>query len=110
VPKETCAARLATRLDHPTITSLDLGLSVLDRIEADFVPPSFEEGFDRIHAIATTSHSYTSQEIVDILESIRNSPSPPRKLMQFFRMDDRSGPSTADCGHLCSQAPIQGMS
>lgn len=109
VPKETCAERLASRTNHPTITSLDLGLSVLDRVEVDFVPPSFEEGFDKIHSITRTSSSYTSEEIIDILESIRNSPSPISSAMRFFRMDDRNGHSTAHRANLYSPHSIQGM-
>ncbi|KDR67974.1 hypothetical protein GALMADRAFT_257499 [Galerina marginata CBS 339.88] len=47
-PYEICAARLQTRTSHPTITSPELGLSVLSRFAADFQHPAPGEGYERI--------------------------------------------------------------
>jgi hypothetical protein len=79
-------------------------------VEADFVPPSFEEGFDKIHNIANTASTYTPGEINKILTAIKISPSPPHGYLQFFRNNNRSGYSSAPNRRVMDTTdPIEGM-
>jgi len=97
-------------MGHPTITSLSLGLSVLDRVDASFVPPSFEEGFDKIHSVSSTLSIYTHEEIRNILIAIRASPPPAHDTLQFFRDNSCSGNSIATYPRILGSAePMEGM-
>lgn len=44
----TLRARLAAREGHPTLTSADMALGVLQSMKRQWVPPSYGEGFERI--------------------------------------------------------------
>lgn len=47
-PKAVLHARLAARTGHPTIQSYAQAKDILRRFERDMVPPSIDEGFDRV--------------------------------------------------------------
>ncbi|KAF8518016.1 P-loop containing nucleoside triphosphate hydrolase protein [Hysterangium stoloniferum] len=102
-PYEICASRLQLRTNHPTITTPELGLSVLARFSSEYCPPVAEEGFDRILSIKPhPTGLYTREEIASILDDIRRSPAlqpsrppPPSSSsspgsLQFFRASGRS--------------------
>ena len=79
--------------NHPTITTPQLGLSVLERFSSEYTPPTAEEGFDRIKTISPhPTPSYTREEIQAILDSIRDSPVLSSRTisspLQFFRTAD----------------------
>ncbi|EFI27411.1 hypothetical protein CC1G_14882 [Coprinopsis cinerea okayama7 len=90
-PYEVCVARLHERTNHPTITSIELGLSVLSRFAADFEPPESHEGYDRILYLKPEDHPsalYTRSELAGILERVRDSKpvvaAPPAAAMSSF--------------------------
>ena len=65
--------------DHPTITSPELGLRILDGFANDFRVPSPNEGFDRIFYLKPSDHaspSYSADEINSILKRIGDSGDP----------------------------------
>ncbi|KAF8582755.1 P-loop containing nucleoside triphosphate hydrolase protein [Ramaria rubella] len=93
-PYEICASRIRLRTNHPTIKTPELGLKVLERFSADYVPPTIQEGFDRIKLLKPhPTGAYTRDEVAAILDDIRNSSSPyppmrpaaPLHGLQFFR-------------------------
>ncbi|KAF6753046.1 hypothetical protein DFP72DRAFT_849428 [Ephemerocybe angulata] len=65
-PYEVCAARLQHRTGHPTITSPELGLSVLSRFASDFEPPQAHEGYDRILYLKPSDHPEPEYRLADI--------------------------------------------
>ncbi|KAG2011398.1 hypothetical protein CC2G_011522 [Coprinopsis cinerea AmutBmut pab1-1] len=80
-----------TGTNHPTITSIELGLSVLSRFAADFEPPESHEGYDRILYLKPEDHPsalYTRSELAGILERVRDSKpvvaAPPAAAMSSF--------------------------
>ncbi|KAF8899607.1 AAA domain-containing protein [Gymnopilus junonius] len=76
-PYEVCAARLQTRTFHPTITSPELGMSVLSRFAADFEHPAPHEGYERILYVKPSDHPfpvYTRSDITSILQRVQNTP------------------------------------
>ncbi|OBZ78277.1 hypothetical protein A0H81_02671 [Grifola frondosa] len=77
-PYEVCAARISERTGHPTITDAAQGLSVLARFRSQFRPPTAYEGYSRILNLRPSDHpspEYTSTDISDILQRLRDSPS-----------------------------------
>ena len=74
---KVCLTRLKEREDHPTITSYDLAVEVLARFSSDFVPPSPDEGYEKILYLKSsdyTSTTYSNADILKILQDLDNSP------------------------------------
>lgn len=66
-----------TGTGHPTITSPELGLSVLSRFAEDFVAPEDHEGYDRILNVKPidfpATPEYSRTDISAILQRVRDS-------------------------------------
>jgi len=78
-PYEICAARLQSRRFHPTITSPEQGLSILNRFANDFRYPSADEGYQRLIGLTPSDHPspmYTPAQIISILQRLQNSTPP----------------------------------
>lgn len=62
--------------NHPTITSVELGLDVLSRFSADFEQPYPNEGYHRILRLKPeeTNSTYNRSDIAAILQRLENSP------------------------------------
>jgi hypothetical protein len=69
--------------DHKRVVTSFLHV-VLENIEAEFVPPSFEEGFDKIYDFSNTASSYTAEEVLNILDAISKTPSSTQTPSRFF--------------------------
>ncbi|KAF9526138.1 AAA domain-containing protein, partial [Crepidotus variabilis] len=74
-PYEVCAERLRTRQNHPTITSVELGLDVLSRFSADFEQPYPNEGYHRIIRLKPeeTFVTYSRSDVAAILRKVQYS-------------------------------------
>ncbi|KAI0343127.1 hypothetical protein BDW22DRAFT_1310616, partial [Trametopsis cervina] len=73
---EVCKERLLTRSNHPTITSPELGLEVLQRFRSQYQPPRSYEGYDREIklGIAEQQSSYSADEVRGIILRLQTSP------------------------------------
>jgi hypothetical protein len=74
---KVCLTRLKEREGHPTITSYDLAIEVLARFSSDFVPPSPDEGYEKILNLKSSDYpfaTYSSADILKILQDLDNSP------------------------------------
>lgn len=80
-PFEVCEQRLRSRTSHPTITSVEQGISVLRRFRSQYQPPEAWEGCDQMLALGVVeqpaSSEYTLEDITNILEKLRASPRIP---------------------------------
>ncbi|KDQ11866.1 hypothetical protein BOTBODRAFT_189560 [Botryobasidium botryosum FD-172 SS1] len=86
-PMSVCTARIQTRTDHPTITSPELGLSVLSRFASEFQPMHLSEGFDLLSSLAPRpSPIYTAEDIATILARIRALPRTPKRYVPPGRL------------------------
>ncbi|TFK51668.1 P-loop containing nucleoside triphosphate hydrolase protein [Heliocybe sulcata] len=77
-PYKICVDRLRQRVNHPTIKTPEQGLQILARFSSSFQWPSPQEGYDRIMNLRPSDHpssEWTSQELVDVLERLRESQS-----------------------------------
>ncbi|KAF8159796.1 AAA domain-containing protein [Crassisporium funariophilum] len=75
-PYESCVDRLQKRTSHPTIKSLEQGLSVLSRFAHDFQYPAPHEGYHRILYVKPSDHPYavySRSDIAAILLRVRDS-------------------------------------
>lgn len=64
-------------LNHPTIKDAETGLQVLRRFSSQFYPPAPHEGHERLLRLTPADHPsavYTHEDIVAILERVRDSP------------------------------------
>ncbi|TBU38625.1 AAA domain-containing protein [Dichomitus squalens] len=77
-PYEVCAARLAERKDHPTITTPELGLQVLERFKLLYRSPSPHEGYSRILYLKPDDlpppSELTAKDVRDTMRRLRNAP------------------------------------
>ncbi|KAI1789450.1 AAA domain-containing protein [Ganoderma leucocontextum] len=77
-PYEVCAVRLRNRTDHPTITTPELGLEVLERFQSLFRPPLPHEGYSRIlylkPADLPQAPELSAQEVQGILRRLKATP------------------------------------
>ncbi|TFK89245.1 P-loop containing nucleoside triphosphate hydrolase protein [Polyporus arcularius HHB13444] len=83
-PYEVCAARVAERTGHPTITSPELGLQVLQRFRSQYRPPAPHEGYTRILYLKPSDlpDPECSEDVVrDVMRRLQDTPevlaSPP---------------------------------
>ncbi|RDX46194.1 P-loop containing nucleoside triphosphate hydrolase protein [Lentinus brumalis] len=83
-PYEVCAARVAERTGHPTITNPELGLQVLQRFRSQYRPPASHEGYTRILYLKPSDlpDPECSEEMVrDVMRRLQDTPevlaSPP---------------------------------
>ncbi|KAI0371406.1 P-loop containing nucleoside triphosphate hydrolase protein [Pilatotrama ljubarskyi] len=77
VPFEVCAARIAERTGHPTITSPELGMQVLQRFRSQYRPPSPHEGYTRVLYLKPSDcpdSGYSEADVRAILQRLRESP------------------------------------
>jgi hypothetical protein len=75
--KEGLRSRPCAGKFHPTIKSVEEGLSVLSHFSSVFQPPASSEGYDRILSLKLSDHTsplYTYEDISSILRRIRDSP------------------------------------
>lgn len=67
-----------TGTSHPTITSVEQGISVLQRFRSQYQPPDAWEGCDQMLTLGVdeqpASSQYTLEDITNILEKLRASP------------------------------------
>ncbi|KAI0824903.1 P-loop containing nucleoside triphosphate hydrolase protein [Trametes gibbosa] len=76
-PYEICAARVAERTGHPTITSPELGLQVLQRFRSQYRPPAPHEGYTRILYLRPADcpdSGYTEGDVREVMRRLRESP------------------------------------
>ncbi|KAI0654876.1 AAA domain-containing protein [Cubamyces menziesii] len=76
-PYETCAARVVARTGHPTITSPEQGMQVLQRFQSQYRPPAPYEGYTRILSLGPSDCSdsgYTEADVRGIMRRLRESP------------------------------------
>ncbi|KAI9061613.1 P-loop containing nucleoside triphosphate hydrolase protein [Trametes sanguinea] len=76
-PYEICAARIAERTGHPTITSPELGMQVLQRFQSQYRPPAPHEGHARILYLKPSDcpdNRYSEADVREVLRRLRESP------------------------------------
>ncbi|KAH9849025.1 P-loop containing nucleoside triphosphate hydrolase protein [Lenzites betulinus] len=78
-PYEICAARVAERkgTGHPTITTPELGLEVLQRFRHQYRPPASHEGYTRILYLKPADcpdSGYSEEDVRDVMRKLRESP------------------------------------
>ncbi|KAI0690989.1 AAA domain-containing protein [Cerioporus squamosus] len=96
-PYEVCAARVAERTGHPTITSPELGLQVLQRFRLQYRPPAPHEGYTRILYLKPSDlpdPEYSEEVVRDVMRRLQDTPevvaSPPAGQHRSYR-DYRGG-------------------
>jgi len=78
-PYDVCKKRLEIRTDHPTITTVELAYTVLERFLTDYQKPSANEGFDRIfNLLPHPDPNFSLEDVQAVLDSIEASPVIPR--------------------------------
>ncbi|KAI8971271.1 AAA domain-containing protein [Trametes punicea] len=89
IPYEICAARIAERTGHPTITSPELGLQVLQRFRSQYRSPSPNEGYTRILHLGPSDcpdKGYSEADVREIMLRLRDSPAVvPSGLLPEYR-------------------------
>ncbi|OSD02627.1 P-loop containing nucleoside triphosphate hydrolase protein [Trametes coccinea BRFM310] len=76
-PYEICAARITERTGHPTITSPELGMQVLQRFQSQYRPPASHEGHTRILYLKPSDcpdNGYSEADVREVLRRLRESP------------------------------------
>ncbi|KAI0360335.1 P-loop containing nucleoside triphosphate hydrolase protein [Trametes cingulata] len=76
-PYQVCAARIAERTGHPTITSPELGMQVLQRFQLQYRPLAPHEGHTRILYLKPSDcpdSGYSEADVRAILQRLRESP------------------------------------
>ncbi|RPD55552.1 P-loop containing nucleoside triphosphate hydrolase protein [Lentinus tigrinus ALCF2SS1-7] len=76
-PYEVCAARVAERAGHPTITSPELGLQVLQRFRSQYRPPAPHEGYTRILHLKPSDlpdPEYSEAVVRDVMRRLQDTP------------------------------------
>ncbi|KAI0825900.1 AAA domain-containing protein [Irpex lacteus] len=86
-PFEVCEDRLRTRQNHPTITSPQQAVEILQRFRSQYQIPREHEGYDRELNLAVDEQQlgYTADDIRDILHRLQESP----KIEQSGRWTNR---------------------
>ncbi|KAI0634719.1 P-loop containing nucleoside triphosphate hydrolase protein [Trametes polyzona] len=87
-PYEICAARISERTGHPTITSPELGLQVLQRFRSQYRPPAPHEGYTRILYLTPSDcpdSGYTEADVWEVMRRLRESPEVVRVAPPPFR-------------------------
>jgi len=74
-PYDVCASRLQQRISHPTISSVEQGLSILAKFALQYRPPTADEGFERIIWLkpSDTKRDHSVLDVSMILERVRSS-------------------------------------
>ncbi|KIP08783.1 hypothetical protein PHLGIDRAFT_103760 [Phlebiopsis gigantea 11061_1 CR5-6] len=77
-PYEICAERLRWRTSHPTITSPEQGLDVLQRFVSQYRSPQAHEGFDQMLFLPVTDQPtdgvYSRTDVENIITRLQQSP------------------------------------
>lgn len=89
---------------HPTITSVEQGISVLQRFRSQFQLPHANEGYERYLKLSPSQQplEYSSVDIISILDRLEKSPPVVPKswgLRAFSRGSPHRGPSSGSRSH-----------
>ncbi|KAI0674647.1 AAA domain-containing protein [Trametes maxima] len=85
-PYEICTARIKERTGHPTITSPELGIQVLERFRSQYRPPAPHEGYTRILRLRPADcpdSGYSEADVRHVMRRLRESQEVPHAVRPY---------------------------